>query len=147
MFAMLRRTMMIAACLLPHAVSAQGGVAPPPTPLTVRGCEMVLHARNEGNNDLTIDLTASTAQPGNGPWQGVFGGHPGNLTSAQTFVVPANSTSISHTYKTWLDCGTKHKYKFTIRRNSKPSVVLEFPANGAYTTDVSLRLGDLSKVP
>jgi hypothetical protein len=146
---MLPRQLRIAAVLAialsllsPQSVRAQGGGAGGPV-LTVRGCELVLHARNTSNETIIVDIEASQAQKGSEPWgtltRGAF-----NQASAMTFTLPANAQSTRHTLTTWIDCNEKQRYKFSVRRGSRPAVMVEFPSAGAYTTDKSLRLGDLA---
>ncbi len=128
--------------LSPQLVRAQGGGAAGGPVLTVRGCELVLHARNTGTEVVTVDIEASQAQKGTSPWGTIHGGAP-NPGNAMTFTLPANAPSTRHTFVTWIDCNEKQRYKFSVKRGNRPAVMVEFPGAGAYTTDKSLRLGDL----
>ena len=111
MSSLIRTALLIATCVVPHSVRAQSGKPPiSPAPLTVRGCEMVLHARNEGSNDLTIDVAASTAQPGAGAWTSILGGSPVNMASALTSwcrrTPPASVTGSTRGSNAALNIGT-----------------------------------------
>jgi hypothetical protein len=122
---------------------AQSGRPPAAPPTVVRGCQMVLNARNTGSEVVVVDVSASQAQEGTMAWRPIDGGAI-NQASAMTFTLPANAPSTRHTFTTWIDCNAKQRYKFSVRRGTKAPVMMEFPTGGAYTTDVSMRLGDLA---
>ena len=137
----------IAILTLPNLLSAQS-IRPPASGanLRIRGCELVLHARNSGKDAVTVDLAASTAQAGTGPWESVLGAAT-NAASALRFIVPANSPSVRHVFNSWLFCAEKQRYKFAVLvGNATRPLIYEFPGSAGYTTDLSLRLGDLGTV-
>lgn len=136
----IRSALAVALLLSPTLVSAQRPPASPPT--IVRGCQLELNARNTSTDAVVVDLAASQVQEATKTWRPVDGGAI-NQASAMTFTLPPNAPSTRHTFTTWIDCNAKQRYKFSVRRGTKAPVMVEFPAGGAYTTDLSMRLGDL----
>jgi hypothetical protein len=132
------------ASLVPHRLSAQRPPAGPPT--VIRGCALELNARNTGKEVVRVELSASQAQEASRTWRSIDGGAI-NPASAMTFTLPPGAPSTRHAFTTWIDCNAKQRYRFSVRRGTNPPVIIEFPEGGDYTTDLSLRLGDLSGRP
>lgn len=128
--------------LSPDNLRAQPVRPPAAAPTIIRGCQLELNARNTSTDAVVVDIAASQVQEATKTWRAADGGAI-NQPSNMTFTLPANAPSTRHTFTTWIDCNAKQRYKFSVRRGTKAPVMVEFPSGGAYTTDLSMRLGDL----
>jgi hypothetical protein len=137
-----RSAVALALLFSPQLLRAQSVRPPAAAPTIIRGCQLELNARNTSTDAVVVDIAASQVQEATKTWRPVDGGAI-NQASAMTFTLPPNAPSTRHTFTTWIDCNAKQRYKFSVRRGTKAPVLVEFPAGGAYTTDLSMRLGDL----